>query len=80
MSFSVASRANLPAPLPVASLIQKQLAEVRVRVEIQQPETAEQFFDALVRGHYDLALAAWIADTPDPADLYEALLWSKIGS
>lgn len=73
-----APRPYMPAPLPVAALIQKQLAEVRVRVEIQQPETAEQFFDALVRGHYDLALAGWIADTPDPADFYEALLWSKM--
>jgi ABC-type transport system substrate-binding protein len=28
-------------------------------------------------GRFDLALAGGIADTPDPADFYEALLWSK---
>jgi cationic peptide transport system substrate-binding protein len=30
-----------------------------------------------VRGNYDLALGGWAADTPDPADFFEALLWSK---
>jgi len=47
-------------------------------VDLHQPKTSEAFFDDLSRGNYDLALAGWIADTPDPADFYEALLWSKM--
>jgi ABC-type transport system substrate-binding protein len=73
-----APRPYMPKPLPVATLIQKQLAEVGINVELRQPKTSEEFFNDLIRGNYDLALAGWIADTPDPADYYEALLWSKM--
>jgi ABC-type transport system substrate-binding protein len=73
-----APRPYMPKPLPVAQIIQKQLAEIGVVVDLRQPRTGEEFFDDLVRGNYDLALAGWIADTPDPADFYEALLWSKM--
>lgn len=73
-----APRPYMPKPLPVATLLQKQLGEIGVTVDLHQPKTSEAFFDDLVRGNYDLALAGWIADTPDPADFYEALLWSKM--
>lgn len=73
-----APRPYMPKPLPVAMLIQKQLGEIGIAVDLRQPKTGEAFFDDLVRGNYDLALAGWIADTPDPADYYEALLWSKM--
>ena len=73
-----APRPYMPKPLPVASLIQKQLGEIGINIEIRQPKTSEEFFNDLVRGNYDLALSGWIADTPDPADYYEALLWSKM--
>src|SRR5258706_296999 len=73
-----APRPYMPKPLPVAMLLQKQLGEIGIAVALHQPKTGEAFFDDLARGNYDLALAGWIADTPDPADYYEALLWSKM--
>jgi ABC-type transport system substrate-binding protein len=73
-----APRPYLPKPLPVATVIRKQLGELGINVELRQPKTSEEFFNDLVRGNYDMALSGWIADTPDPADYYEALLWSKM--
>lgn len=73
-----APRPYMPKPLPVAQTIQKQLAEVGIAVDLQETKTSEEFFSDLIRGNYDLALAGWIADTPDPADFFEALLWSKM--
>jgi ABC-type transport system substrate-binding protein len=73
-----APRPYMPKPLPVAMLLKKQLGEIGIAVDLHQPKTGEAFFDDLERGNYDLALAGWITDTPDPADFYEALLWSKM--
>ena len=73
-----APRPYMPRPLPVAQTIQRQLAEIGIAVELVETRTGEEFFAELVRGNYDLALAGWIADTPDPADFFEALLWSKM--
>jgi len=73
-----APRPYLPKPLPVANAIRLQLALVGIAVEIRETKTSEEFFGDLMRGNYDLALSGWIADTPDPADFFEALLWSKM--
>ena len=73
-----APRPYMPKPLPVAHAIQRQLAEVGIAIDLIKPTTSDDFFNDLIRGNYDLALAGWIADTPDPADFYEALLWSKM--
>ncbi|HUR83155.1 MAG TPA: ABC transporter substrate-binding protein [Thermoanaerobaculia bacterium] len=73
-----APRPYMPKPLPLAQAVQRQLAEVGISVELRETRTSEEFFGDLVRGNYDLALAGWIADTPDPADYFEALLWSKM--
>jgi len=73
-----APRPYMPKPLPLAHAAQKQLADVGIAVELRETKTSEEFFGDLVRGNYDLALAGWIADTPDPADFFEALLWSKM--
>ena len=73
-----APRPYLPKPLPVAQAVQRQLAQVGVAVALHQTKTSDEFFGDLTRGNYDLALAGWIADTPDPADFFEALLWSKM--
>jgi len=72
-----APRPYLPKPRPVATAIAQQLAAVGIAIDIVQPATGEEFFNDLDRGNFDLALAGWIADTPDPADFFEALLWSK---
>lgn len=73
-----APRPYMPKPLPLAHAVQRQLAEVGISIELRETKTSEEFFNELVRGNYDLALAGWISDTPDPADYYEALLWSKM--
>ncbi|MEA2491271.1 MAG: peptide/nickel transport system substrate-binding protein [Acidobacteriota bacterium] len=73
-----APRPYLPKPLPLAQSVQKQLAEIGIEVALRETTTSDEFFDNLLRGNYDLALAGWIADTPDPADFFETLLWSKM--
>jgi ABC-type transport system substrate-binding protein len=73
-----APRPYMPKPLPVANAIRMQLANLGIAVELRETKTSEDFFGDLIRGNYDLALAGWIADTPDPADYFEALLWSKM--
>jgi ABC-type transport system substrate-binding protein len=71
-------RPYVPKPLLVAQSIQRQLAAFGVQVELIETSSADRFFGDLASGNYDLALAGWIADTPDPADFFEALLWSKM--
>jgi small GTP-binding protein len=73
-----APRPYLPKPLPVANAIQQQLEDFGIAIDLVKPTTSDDFFNDLIRGNYDLALAGWIADTPDPADFFEALLWSKM--
>ncbi len=73
-----APRPYFPKPLPVAQAVKMQLAHVGIAVELRETKTSDEFFGDLVRGNYDIALAGWIADTPDPADFFEALLWSKM--
>jgi ABC-type transport system substrate-binding protein len=73
-----APRPYMPKPLPVAQAVQRQLADIGIAVALRETKTGDDFFGELVRGNYDLALAGWIADTPDPADFFEALLWSKM--
>jgi ABC-type transport system substrate-binding protein len=73
-----APRPYMPKPLPLAQAVQRQLAEIGLAVDLRETKTSDEFFGDLVRGNYDLALAGWIADTPDPADFFEALLWSKM--
>ena len=75
-----APRPYLPKPLPVAQAIQKQLAGIGIVVDVVETNSNEAFFGDLNRGNYDMALAGWIADTPDPADFFEALLWSRSGT
>lgn len=72
-----APRPYLPKPLPVAQTIRRQLAEIDISVQLVETRSSEEFFQTLAAGQYDLALAGWIADTPDPSDFFEALLWSK---
>jgi ABC-type transport system substrate-binding protein len=73
-----APRPYLPKPLPAAYAIRRQLGKIGIDIEVLDTKTSDEFFGELVRGNYDLALAGWIADTPDPADFFEALLWSKM--
>jgi len=73
-----APRQYLARPLAVAQAIRSHLAEIGITVDLRETTSGEQFFADLTRGNFDLALAGWIADNPDPADFFEALLWSKM--
>jgi ABC-type transport system substrate-binding protein len=71
-----APRPYIPNPQPVAEAVAKQLGELGIEVKITVPKTSDEFFRASERGEYDIMLAGWIADTPDPADFLEANLKS----
>ncbi len=71
-------RQYLPKPMAVAQAIRAHLAEVGITVDLRETGNGDEFFADLTRGNFDLALAGWIADNPDPADFFEALLWSKM--
>ena len=63
-------------PLPSAEEIARQFAAYGITVELIVTRSAEDFFSTLARGEYDMALAGWVADNPDPAEFYESLLHS----
>lgn len=63
-------------PLLSAQEIARQLGAYGIRVELIVTTSAENFFATLARGEYDMALAGWVADNPDPAEFYESLLSS----
>jgi peptide/nickel transport system substrate-binding protein len=71
-----APRPYLPHPRPVAEAIARQLAALAVTAEIYSPRSSDEYFRITERGDYDLVLAGWIADTPDPADFLESNLHS----
>ena len=73
-----APRQYLPKPMAAAEAIRTHLADVGIAVDLRETATGEEFFADFTRGNFDLALAGWIADNPDPADFFEALLWSKM--
>lgn len=63
-------------PLLSAEEIARQLGAYGIVVELIVTKSAEDFFSTLARGEYDMALAGWVADNPDPAEFYESLLHS----
>jgi peptide/nickel transport system substrate-binding protein len=71
-----APRPYILKPIPTAQEIVRQLAAYGVTVEPIVTKSAEDFFSTLARGEYDMALAGWVADNPDPAEFYESLLSS----
>jgi ABC-type transport system substrate-binding protein len=72
-----APRPYLPRPMAAAEVIRAQLAAVGIDISIVETKSSDDFMTTLAGGRFDLALAGWIADTTDPADYYEALLWSR---
>jgi ABC-type transport system substrate-binding protein len=72
-----APRPYLPKPMAAAEAVRTQLAAVGIEVSIVETKSSDDFMTTLSGGRFDLALAGWIADTTDPADFYEALLWSR---
>lgn len=58
-------RPYMPEPLRVAQRLQTMLAEVGIRAKIVSLEWGE-YLDRVHRGHHDLALLGWQADSGDP--------------
>jgi ABC-type transport system substrate-binding protein len=72
-----APRPYLPHPGPVAKTLRRQLEAVGLRVQIDVPRGAEEFFGRQKAGDYDLLLGGWIADLADPAEFLTAVLHSS---
>jgi ABC-type transport system substrate-binding protein len=72
-----APRPYLPRPMAAAEIIRRQLSAAGIELSIVETKSSDDFMATLATGRFDLALAGWIADTTDPADYYEALLWSR---
>jgi peptide/nickel transport system substrate-binding protein len=64
-------------PLLSGQEIARQLSAYGIHVELIVTTSAENFFSTLAKGEYDMALAGWVADNPDPAEFYESLLSSS---
>jgi ABC-type oligopeptide transport system substrate-binding subunit len=62
-------------------MVKKQLEDSgAIEVKVDQPASGDEYFQALLKGNFDLAGNGWIADTPNPADFVEAnFASSKIG-
>ncbi len=58
-------RPYMPEPLLVAQGIQRMLAEVGIRAKIVRLEWGE-YLDRVHRGHHEMALLGWQADSGDP--------------
>ncbi|MEM7160370.1 MAG: ABC transporter substrate-binding protein [Myxococcota bacterium] len=70
-------RPYMPNPQETAQLIKRQLGRIGLEVDIM-PTTDSLDYRARTRaGSYDLDLAGWIADTPDPFDFLNAICHSQ---
>jgi ABC-type transport system substrate-binding protein len=69
-------RPYIPKPLLSAKEIARQIGQYGILVELIVTTSSEDFFRTLALGEYDMALAGWVADNPDPAEFYESLLSS----
>jgi peptide/nickel transport system substrate-binding protein len=69
-------RAYLPDPRGVADAIARQLAAIGIEVRIRPTRSSADFFQHIIDGTHDMALAGWVADTMDPADFLESNLAS----
>lgn len=70
-------RPYAPTPRLMGESIRDQLGAWGIEVDVVQAKTSEEFYARMIPGNYELVLAGWIADTPDPADFFESLLHSQ---
>lgn len=70
-------KAYLPRPSEAAESVRDQIGGATgIGVEVVLP-TRDEYYRRQKAGEYDLVLAGWIPDTPDPSDFYESLLASS---
>jgi len=67
-------RPYLPDPQGVAQVLARQIGELGIEVEVEPTSDSEAYYRKVASGQYDMVLAGWVADTPDPADFLEAIL------
>lgn len=77
MMIPWAPRPYAPNPTPMAEEVATQLKSVGIEVEIVAASSGEDFFERAGRAEFDLAIAGWIADSPDPYDFLVALFHSS---
>jgi peptide/nickel transport system substrate-binding protein len=72
--FSVAITIdNLPTSSPVAQIVQDQLAKIGIKLTIKTVD-AGQLYTVLGDQAYEMGLAAWISDIPDPDEQLSFML------
>lgn len=76
-----ASRPYCNNPVLFGEMVKKQLeTSGAIEVHVTQPPTGDDYFQALLKGNFDIAGNGWIADGPNPADFVEAnFLSTKVG-
>ena len=67
-------RPYLPNPQAVADKLAEEIGELGIEVDVEPTGDSEVYYRRIAEGSYDMVLAGWIADTPDPADFLEAIL------
>jgi ABC-type transport system substrate-binding protein len=71
-----ADRPYLPEPTAVAEELVRQFAAVGVHVRAVPARDADDFGHRVRAGDYDLVLGGWIAESDDPGDFLESLVYS----
>lgn len=69
-------RPYLPDPRMTADFLSRQFGQLGFKVEVRQPRDVSEYQEWNSRGAYDMTLAGWVPDTPDPLDFMESLLGS----
>lgn len=69
-------RAYLPQPQQVAHTLAQQISTLGITLEVEILSGPEEFKQRVATGDYDLYLGGWIADSPDPTEFLESLLFS----
>ncbi|MDA8020183.1 MAG: ABC transporter substrate-binding protein [Thermoanaerobaculia bacterium] len=71
------SRQYLPDPRATADALVDQLSDLGLSMKVDFPQDVRQYMDWIAEGDYDMVMAGWIADTPDPPAYLEAILSSQ---
>ncbi|MCP4899009.1 MAG: ABC transporter substrate-binding protein [bacterium] len=71
------ARPYLPNPHEAADLISSQLGELGIKLDVQPTFDIDDYSRRTATGNYDLVLAGFISDTPNPADFLESILSSR---
>lgn len=77
LTYRQVFRVYLPSPNKVAQEIQSQLAEIGVKVKVEEKESGT-FIQSAVGGNEPFYLLGWGADYPDPTNFFDAHFGANI--